>query len=105
MDPGHPLSKHVSVAYWKGGDEQVESAIYDPRGIEKIVAWGGFDSVKHITRYLQPGIDLITQDPKLSGTLIGREAFADDETLDQVARRLALDIGRSEEHTSEIQSL
>lgn len=93
MDPDHPLSKHVSVAYWKGGDDQVESAIYDPRGVEKIVAWGGFDSVKHITRYLQPGIDLITQDPKLSGTIIGREAFADEETLGQVARRLALDIG------------
>ena len=93
MDPDHPLSKHVSVAYWKGGDEKVEEAIYDPRGVEKIIAWGGFDSVKHITRYLQPGIDLITQDPKLSGTIIGREAFADDETLGQVARRLALDIG------------
>jgi len=93
MDPDHPLSRHVTVAYWKGGDEQVESAIYDPRGIEKIIAWGGFDSVKHITRYLQPGIDLITQDPKLSGTIIGREAFVDEGTLAQVARRLALDIG------------
>ncbi|MGO4169322.1 acyl-CoA reductase [Novosphingobium sp. YAF33] len=93
MAPEHPLSRHISVAYWKGGDEQVEPVIYDPRGIEKIVAWGGFDSVKHITRYLQPGIDLITQDPKLSGTIIGREAFADDATMKQVARRLALDIG------------
>ena len=36
MDPDHPLSKHISVAYWKGGDDQVESAIYDPRGVEKI---------------------------------------------------------------------
>lgn len=93
MAPDHPLTRHVSVAYWKGGDEAVEAAIYDPRGCEKIIAWGGFDSVKHITRYLQPGIDLITQDPKLSGTIIGREAFADEATLAQVARRLALDIG------------
>lgn len=93
MAPDHPITRHVSVAYWKGGDDVVERAIYDPRGIEKIVAWGGFDSVKHVTRYLQPGIDLITQDPKLSGTIIGREAFADDTTLEHVARRLALDIG------------
>ena len=93
MAPDHPLTRHLSVAYWKGGDEKVEAAIYDPRGVEKIIAWGGFDSVKHITRYLQPGIDLITQDPKLSGTIIGKEAFADQATLHSVARRLALDIG------------
>src|SRR5690606_26853980 len=47
----------------------------------------------HITKYLQPGIDLITQDPKLSGTLIGKEAFKDEETLHAVAKRLALDVG------------
>src|SRR3546814_16040158 len=62
-------------------------------GVEKIIAWGGFDSVKHITRYLQPGIDLITQDPKLSGTIIGKEAFADEAPLHHVAKRLSLDIG------------
>jgi Acyl-CoA reductase (LuxC) len=93
MAPDHPLTRHVSVAYWKGGDARIERALYDPRGVEKIIAWGGFESVKHITHYLQPGIDLITQDPKLSGTIIGREAFADDATLRSVARRLALDIG------------
>ena len=93
MAPDHPLSRHLSVAYWKGGDETVESQIYDPRKIEKIIAWGGLNSIKHITRYLQPGIDLITQDPKLSGTIIGREAFVDEGTLSSVARRLALDVG------------
>jgi len=27
------------VAYWKGGDEVVEEALYRPEHIEKIVAW------------------------------------------------------------------
>ena len=93
MAPDHPLTRHLSVAYWKGGDEKIESEIYDPRKIEKIVAWGGFESISHITKYLQPGIDLITQDPKLSGTLIGKEAFKDEDTLRSVAKRLALDVG------------
>lgn len=93
MAPDHPLTRHLSVAYWKGGNEQVEQRIYDPRKVEKLIAWGGFDSVKHITRYLQPGLDLITLDPKLSGTIIGKEAFEDDATLASVARRLALDVG------------
>lgn len=93
MAPDHPITRHVSVAYWKGGDEKIEAYLYDPRRIEKIVAWGGFAGIKHLTRYLQPGIDLITLDPKHSGSLIGREAFADEATLQSVARRLAVDIG------------
>lgn len=93
MAPDHPLTKHVSVAYWKGGDERVEAHLYDPRRIEKIVAWGGFESIRHVSKYLQPGIDLITLDPKHSGSLVGREAFEDEETLQSVARRLAVDIG------------
>jgi hypothetical protein len=93
MDPDHPITRHVSVAYWKGGDASVEEYLYDPRRIEKIVAWGGFAGIKHLTQYLQPGLDLITLDPKHSATIIGPEAFADDATLDQVAKRLALDVG------------
>jgi hypothetical protein len=93
MAPAHPLTRHLSVAYWKGGDERIEQQIYDPRRIEKIIAWGGFASIKHITRYLQPGLDLITLDPKHSATIIGPEAFADAATLRSVAARLALDIG------------
>lgn len=93
MAPDHPLTRHLSVAYWKGGDDRVESYLYDPMRIEKLVAWGGLASIRHITRYLQPGIDLITLDPKHSATIIGREAFADEATLAAVAVRLAVDIG------------
>lgn len=93
MAPDHPITRHASVAYWKGGDAAIEAHLYDPRRIEKIVAWGGFAGIKHLTQYLQPGIDLITLDPKHSGSLIGHQAFADDTTLRSVARRLAVDIG------------
>ena len=93
MAPDHPITRHVSVAYWKGGDERVEQHLYDPRRIEKIIAWGGFAGIKHLTQYLQPGLDLITLDPKHSATIIGPEAFADDATLDSIAKRLALDVG------------
>ncbi len=93
MAPDHPITRHVSVAYWKGGDEQIEQHLYDPRRVEKIIAWGGFAGIKHLTQYLQPGLDLITLDPKHSSTIIGREAFTDEGTLDSVAKRLALDVG------------
>jgi len=91
--PGHPLTRHLAVAYWKGGDTAVEERLYRPEHIEKIVAWGGFASVKHVTRYLQPGLELIALDPKRSATIIGPEAFESEATLDEVATRAACDIG------------
>ena len=78
--PNHPITKHLAVGYWKGGDIAVEEVLYQPQHIEKIVAWGGLASVKHVTRYIQPGLELIALDPKRSATIIGAEAFADEAT-------------------------
>ena len=85
--------EHLAVAYWKGGDVAVEEPLYRPEHIEKIVAWGGFASVKHVTRYIQPGLEMIALDPKRSATIIGHQAFSDDETMREVARCAAVDIG------------
>ena len=93
MAPDHPITKHLSVAYWKGGDTEVEEALYTPKNIDKIVAWGGLASITHISKYIQPGIDLITLDPKLSSTIIGKEAFASEAAMREVAERAAVDVG------------
>lgn len=97
MAPDHPLTKHFSAAYWKGGDVKVEEKIYQSNNIDKIVAWGGYDSIRHISKYLGPGIDLVTLDPKNSTTLIGKEAFKDEATMLDVARRTAADMGALEQ--------
>jgi hypothetical protein len=93
MAPDHPVTRHLSVAYWKGGDAAIEDPLYQPRHIEKIVAWGGLASVKHVIGYVQPGLELISLDPKRSATIIGAEAFASEDTLRDVARRAATDVG------------
>ncbi|MET0377352.1 MAG: acyl-CoA reductase [Spongiibacteraceae bacterium] len=93
IDAKHPVTRHLSSVYWKGGDERIEARLYHPDHLEKVVAWGGFDSIKHITRYLQPGLDLITMDPKHSISVIGADVFANDETMRAVARRAACDMG------------
>jgi hypothetical protein len=93
MAPEHPLTRHLSVAYWKGGDARVEQRLYDPRHVEKIIAWGGLASVTHVVRYIRPGLELICLDPKRSATIIGREAFESEASLDDVARRTAIDVG------------
>lgn len=98
MAPDHPVTKHLSVAYWKGGDETIERKLYHPRHVEKIVAWGGLASVKHVTKYVQPGLELVALDPKRSASIIGAEALKDDATRRDVARRLATDIGASNQN-------
>ncbi len=91
--PDHPLTKHISIAYWKGGDDAFESKLYQPHNIEKIVAWGGFASVKHVAKYIQPGLELISLDPKRSISIIGPEAFDSEAAMDDVAQRVASDFG------------
>jgi Acyl-CoA reductase (LuxC) len=93
MDRDHPLTRHVSVAYWKGGDEAIEQKLYQPHVIEKLVVMGGLTSVKHVTKYIQPGLELISLDPKRSVSIIGPEALRDENTQREVANRLATDIG------------
>jgi hypothetical protein len=93
MEPKHPITRHLTVAYWKGGTQEFEEQLYQPKFVEKLVAWGGFASVRHVTRYIQPGLELITLDPKRSATVIGREAFESDARLRDVALRAATDVG------------
>lgn len=93
MAPDHPITKHVSVAYWKGGDAAVEKPLYKPLNLEKIVAWGGFASMESIRNYLGPGLDLVALDPKSSASIIGSEAFTSDEAMAQAAELAARDIG------------
>jgi hypothetical protein len=75
VDAGHPVTKHLAVAYWKGGDEFMDSQIVRTSRIDKITAWGGMSSVKHIQKFLSPGIDLTALNPKYSMSMIGREAL------------------------------
>ncbi len=91
--PDHPVTKHVSVAYWKGGDENVERALYRPINLEKIVAWGGFSSMESIRNYLGPGLDLVALDPKSSASIIGRAAFDSEASMKHAAEMAARDIG------------
>ena len=89
LAPDHPVTKHIAVAYWKGGDEVMDSQIVRTSRIDKITAWGGMSSVKHIQKFLQPGIDLTALNPKYSMSMVGRETFASEAAMDEAAVGLA----------------
>ena len=93
VDPNHPVTRHVAVAYWKGGDEHMESQIVRTSRIDKIVAWGGMASVKHIQKFLTPGIDLTALNPKFSISVIGKETLENDAMMDEAAAGVALHSG------------
>jgi Acyl-CoA reductase (LuxC) len=93
MAPDHPITKHFAVAYWRGGDAEVEDKLYQPHNIDEITAWGGLAGLKHVTKYLQPGLELIALDPLTSISIVGPEALEGGEQMNEAARRLAIDIG------------
>jgi hypothetical protein len=89
LDPNHPVAKHLSVAYWKGGDEAVERQLIRPSRIEKLTAWGGMASMTHIQKYLVPGIELIAMNPKLSISVVGHEALEGSAAMKDAALGVA----------------
>ena len=47
VDPDHPLVRHTTVAYWRGGDRQVESRLFG-RAFDRAVVWGGDQAVSAV---------------------------------------------------------
>ena len=92
IDPTHPVVRSISAVYWRGGDASVEGVLYRPQYFDKLVAWGGGPAITNAAKYVGPGFQLISFDPKTSIAVLGREAFASDETLAEVAELLADDV-------------
>jgi hypothetical protein len=93
LDADHPVTRHVAVGYWKGGDEEMERQVVRTTRIDKIVAWGGMSSVKHIQKFLSPGIDLTAFNPKYSMSVIGKEALESEAAMDEAATGIAVIAG------------
>ncbi len=93
VDPDHPVARSMSAVYWRGGDEAVERTLYRPQYFDKIVAWGGGDAINNVIKYLMPGFQLVSFDPKTSISMVGKEAFESDAILDEVATKAASDVG------------
>jgi hypothetical protein len=92
IDARHPTARSFAAVYWKGGDAAIESALYRSQYFDKIVVWGGEAAVRHVLKYVGPGLEMLSFDPKVSISMIGREAFASDDTTADVARRAAADV-------------
>jgi len=92
VDPDHPVVRSMSAVYWRGGDEAVERVIYRPQYFDKLVAWGGGDAINNVMKYIGPGFQLVSFDPKTSISMVGREALASDEAIAEAAEFNARDV-------------
>jgi hypothetical protein len=92
VGPNHPVTRSFTAAYWRGGDESIEGHILRSQYYDKLVVWGGDAAVRHAMKYAAPGFEIVSFDPKVSVSLIGREALASAETIADVAARSAPDI-------------
>lgn len=92
LDPDHPLIQCFSAVYWRGGDPEIESVIFRPQYVDKVVAWGGEGAIRNVVKYLGPGLELISFDPKTSISVIDQGAFESAETLKDAADRAAMDV-------------
>ncbi|HTH26892.1 MAG TPA: acyl-CoA reductase [Sphingobium sp.] len=92
IDANHPVVRSMSAIYWRGGDESLERTIYRPQYFDRIVAWGGGDAIDNVIRYLGPGLQLVSFDPKSSISMVGPEGFESDEVIAQIAEQAAADV-------------
>ena len=92
VDPNHPVVQSMSAIYWRGGDETVERILYRPQYFDKLVAWGGGDAITNVMKYIGPGFQLVSFDPKTSISMVGKEVFASDEALADAAELNARDV-------------
>jgi hypothetical protein len=92
IDPNHPVVQSMSAVYWRGGDDMVERILYRPQYFDKLVAWGGGDAINSVMKYIGPGFQLISFDPKTSISMVGKEVFASDETIAEAAELNARDV-------------
>lgn len=91
LAPDHPVVRSFSAVYWKGGDDAVESALFRAQYFDKLVAWGGEQTIRGAIKYAAPGFELVSFDPKNSISLIGQEAFASEDALNAAAAAAATD--------------
>ena len=92
LDPNHPVTQSFSCVYWRGGDAVIEGALFRSQYFDRISAWGGDAAILNAIKYVGPGLDLVSFDPKVSISLLGREALASSETIQESASAAAIDV-------------
>jgi len=64
VNPDHPLSKSISVCFWKGGDDKVENKMLELSDV--VCIWGGENAVKKLRPKIPYRTECVEFGPKQS---------------------------------------
>lgn len=90
LDPTHPITRHTSLVYWRGGDRRVEDVLLAPGAFDRVVVWGGADAVSGVAARSAETKHVLFR-PRVGISIIGSEAFASSEEAKAVAARATVD--------------
>jgi hypothetical protein len=80
MDRDHPLTRHLSLLYWTGGDRRVEDALLARGRFDRGVVWGSQATLTDLAPRMAAAdgaMRMLLFGPRIGLSLIGRDALAD----------------------------
>jgi hypothetical protein len=88
VDLAHPLARHTTLAYWRGGDTAIEASLLADGAFDRRVIWGGRNAVQALA-HRGGAADTIVMRPRYGISFVGRAAVKHD--LQAVVRLAAAD--------------
>lgn len=87
--PKNPLTSNISVVYWPGGDNNIESQLFKAGAYDRIVVWGSPETVAAVQSQAK-FTRTVFFNPRYGISLIGREAFS--ANLDDISGKAVTDV-------------
>jgi hypothetical protein len=88
IDPTHPLARHTTLAYWRGGDAAIEDSLLADGVFDRRVVWGAHHAVRALAQR-SGAADTIVMRPRYAVSFVGRAAVKHD--LEATVRLAAVD--------------
>ena len=85
--------KEVAILYWSGSNSIIYDELFNSGNINGVLAWGGLNSIEDIRRRAYHyGIKIIDNGPKISFSVISEEALQNQNLMQDLASKIAVDI-------------
>ncbi|WP_054693042.1 acyl-CoA reductase [Syntrophomonas palmitatica] len=88
INPDHPITKSVSVAYWEKDSWQEEKFLHNS---DAVCLWGGENAINELKSKIKMGTKVLEYGPKKSLTLADLSAMEPDDNMRDIALRIAHD--------------
>jgi hypothetical protein len=89
VDPHHPITRHMSLVHFTGGDREIEDVLLRPGAFDRLVVWGTEETVRSVVGRAGT-TKTVLLNPRYGVSLIGEQAFA--AGVEEAAVRAACDV-------------